>query len=58
MLAVKLGRGGLDWGWATYPDTVSLGPVSMEPYHSVVVITGYIESFQGFPTSYYYDIWM
>ena len=58
MLAIKLGKGGLDWGWAAHPDIISLGPVSMAPYEWVVVITGYIYSPTGFPTAYYYDIWM
>jgi len=58
MLAIKIGAGGLEWGVATSPDTINLGPVSMPAQSWALVITGYVRCPGGFPAGYYWYIWM
>ena len=59
MLAIAIGPGGLvDWGYATSPATIWLGPLTMPPGNWVIVITGYIATPGGFPAGYYWYIWM
>jgi len=58
ILAIKLGVGGLRSQWATSPEVIHLGPVSVPQYRWLVVVTGYVDCPGGFPTVYYYTIRM